>query len=1304
MPHAVLPPVLAPGPHPVAVLLRRGGALAWSTFAVVVITAAVLLSSVRILLPVVSEYRERVAQEVGRHLGRPVVVGALDADWWDLYPTLRLKDVRLLDPSGTTTLLELRELRVAVNPFSALIHWELAPAKLGIVGARLSVVRTGEGRYRVRGLQRPGLPAPDVAVLAWLGQQPRLSLLESELTYQDLASGAPPLQFTGVDLTLRNRGVEHRLAGSVALPGSLGQELSFVVDLRGDAGAPQDWSGRFYLRGRELQLPAWPSALFGGVEVYRGALDCQLWGDWRGTLLQRLQGSVQLRGLELAGHDGVPQSAAGNHTLRLGRLAGDVHWLRTDGGWRLQVEGLTLTRGAHSWPSGDLTLAYATPAEGERLISGRSDYLRLEDVSALARASTRLDGSLREALAGLNPHGVARGLRFSLHQRDAQWVDYSLGARVSGVGVEAWERMPALTGLNGRIQADERGGELQLANSKLTVNFDRLFRGPLGVESAGALRWRRDPDGWQLHSDNLVLRNTDLRARTHLLLNVPADGGAPLLDLQASFAVSDLGALPTYLPAHIMHPETVNWLDHALTAGRISDGRLLLRGRTTDFPFDQGEGAFVVRGSVEHAVLDFDPEWPRVEDISADVVFCGRSLAVRGRHGRIFGAEVGQADAAIPDLEHGVLLLAGVARGPAADLQRFVNESPLSGRLGPALDGVRTQGSAAVDLKLRQPLAPPGQEHPAQVNGGVTFSDATVALPGWQLALRHLTGRFGFTESSVSAAGVGAELFGRPVTIEAATVAPTAQERAVEFKFHGRGEIGALARQQPSALWALLDGESDFLATVAVPINRGQPLRLRVETALRGVAVDLPPPYGKAADDPAVLAVQGRFEPGGGATVDASYQGRVRGAFVLQRDAQDALKLVRGELRLGGARPVLPERDGLRLTGRMDRLSIGEWQDWLARVGAGGPDRGVPALREMDMRVAVLEGFGHTFRDMHLRGARVADAWKLAVDGKEVAGTLSIPQRASGNATLAMKLDRLLLRPGDKGAGGSEANPRRVPNLEVSAAQFRYGDADLGRLHLTARRRTDGLQVQTMTLEGDALHAQATGNWTVQPGGGQHSQLRLKLQSHDLGDLLTRFGYAGSIKDGETRAELDAGWPGSPAGFDLAALQGRLYVKIGKGRFRDIEPGAGRVFGLLSLQTLPRRLSLDFSDLFQKGFSFDSIEGHFQLEDGSAWTSDLTMRAPAARVALSGRTGLVDYDYDQLVTVTPSVSTSGLPLAGAIANPGVGAALLIAQTLFKSQIDDMIRYQYRVRGTWEHPQIERLDRAAAAEPARPGVQ
>ncbi len=189
---------------------------------------------------------------------------------------------------------------------------------------------------------------------------------------------------------------------------------------------------------------------------------------------------------------------------------------------------------------------------------------------------------------------------------------------------------------------------------------------------------------------------------------------------------------------------------------------------------------------------------------------------------------------------------------------------------------------------------------------------------------------------------------------------------------------------------------------------------------------------------------------------------------------------------------------------------------------------------------------------------------------------------------------------------------------------------------------------------------------------------------------------------GATEATLNAEWAGALPDFTLQRLTGTLNLQVGPGQLLDINPGLGRIMGLFNVQNLSRRLSLDFSDLLQPGASFDRITGDLTFGNGQARTDNLTIEAPSARVEFRGRAGLTARDYDQHITVTPSLGGT-LPIAGALAGgPLAGAAVFVAERLLQKGIEQATRYRYRLHGSWDDPVLESLTEAVPVPASRPG--
>jgi uncharacterized protein YhdP len=311
---------------------------------------------------------------------------------------------------------------------------------------------------------------------------------------------------------------------------------------------------------------------------------------------------------------------------------------------------------------------------------------------------------------------------------------------------------------------------------------------------------------------------------------------------------------------------------------------------------------------------------------------------------------------------------------------------------------------------------------------------------------------------------------------------------------------------------------------------------------------------------------------------------------------------------------------------------------------------------------------------------------------------LSLPADARSARGVDADFERLHLPERIPGVESEALDPRRLPMLHLRVGDLRLGAAQLGEAVIETVPTVDGLSIERLETRSPSVSLRARGAWTL-GAEGERTRLEAEFAADNLGRLLDALGFAGVVDGGQTSASLVGAWSGSPAQFSLARIDGALEAKVGKGTILDVEPGAGRVFGLMSIAAAPRRLALDFSDFFGKGLSFDSIEGRFELKSGDAYTDNLTVRSPSAEIRIVGRTGLARRDYDQELVVTPKVG-SVLPIVGALAGGPVGAAAgLVAQGVLKSPLDEITRARYRVSGGWDRPSVELLARERAARTA-----
>ncbi|HSW71136.1 MAG TPA: AsmA-like C-terminal region-containing protein, partial [Gammaproteobacteria bacterium] len=317
----------------------------------------------------------------------------------------------------------------------------------------------------------------------------------------------------------------------------------------------------------------------------------------------------------------------------------------------------------------------------------------------------------------------------------------------------------------------------------------------------------------------------------------------------------------------------------------------------------------------------------------------------------------------------------------------------------------------------------------------------------------------------------------------------------------------------------------------------------------------------------------------------------------------------------------------------------------------------------------------------------------IEIDSRQVKGLIKLSYPFDAKQAIQASLDRLVINTGNAQTLAS-LDPQTVPPLIISSKQFIYGNKNMGQLSLTTLPKTKGMLIQHFNLKAPEYNFESTGQWTGS-GQAQQSQLQGTLESSKVNTLLARLGLPlRSLLVDKGNAAFSLQWKGAPYNFSVASLGGGFSFVLEKGRVINLNEAdntkvdMGRMLSLFSLQTIPRRLSLDFSDLFEKGYSFDSMRGDFSLKQGSAFTrKPAVFDGPVARITASGRIGLLAQDYDLILSISPYVTDSLPVVAGALTlNPFVGAAAwLVNKAVLSKSVAKVATYNYKVTGSWDTP-------------------
>ncbi|MBT9589767.1 MAG: TIGR02099 family protein [Thiobacillus sp.] len=1233
------------------------------------------------VLPNIADHRDTVANVMSRALGQRVTLEAVSGVWQQARPEFRLQGVRLYDQQDRSALY-LPELKATFS-WRSLLFLEPRFSHIELQGLTLGVRRAQDGHFYVGGI--PVNPAAsDSGFINWLLRQGRVHVSKATLTWLDEVRHAPPVTLNVADFSLTNALRSHRLHLSATPPASLARPL--VVDAQWTARKPDDvktWSGRIETRvavvsflnlAPWLELPYQPQQGAGALHV---TFDFE-----RGTLTQ-VDAGFNLRAVETVLGENLP-------ALRLAQLLGQVTWKQDADGRRVTFEDLRIARPGSAL-SAPFSVGVAWNARSHEITAKAFGLSGWESVLP----SLPLDAALRTRLQALQARGRFDTLRFRWNGAEPGLDNFSIAARFTGLGVAASGNQPGIENLSGHIEGDARAGVFTLDSRKLAIHFPTLFRDPvLGFDEIRAQgHWKKTARGRMLTLDEAAFANPDAagtaKGRYELLAGQPG-----IVDLGVHLTRVDGTAVYRYLPNKI-GDDTVNWLKTGFKAGHSDDVRLTLQGDVTQFPFEQGKGKFRLEAQVKDAVLDYAQGWPRIDGIHARVLFQGKAMEITSSQARIYGVALSPVKAVIPDLIHHEeqLHIEGEANGPLQDFIRFANFSPVGGILRGFTDTLSGSGPTRLALKLHVPLR---HSRDTTLAGRLSLLNGTL-FPSGLPRVDQVRGDIDFTGNSLTAKNMTAQFLGGPLSIDTLT-----RNGQVQILARGRATAAGLAPWLGAPWDKRLSGQAAWRGQVDLELG-GE--RVRIESDLKGLASSLPAPLAKPAEQPLSLLVTSQPQADGqqqeiqfGSTVGAVWRNTREGRFA------------RGEVRFGGA-AVIPNEPGLRLAGVGRGL---DFSGWLALL-PGGNDDDPLSLTSMDLSFDVFDLMGRRYQDVRLQGRTRNGLFRTQVSGHELNGVLTYrpasvydstgasarsgseyPQGASRSlreqpARVSAQFKQLTIPDASPATGVATAinlKGAEFPILDLSVEDFRLQSRTMGRLEAVARGAPQGLVIENLRLTHPDSVLQMSGLW--RDSGTSETRADMSLNVLDAGKFLARFGYPGTLKRGSVDIQGNATWTGSPADFSFATLAGQLDFKARDGQFLKLEPGVGKLLGVLSLQSLPRRLNFDFRDIFNEGYAFDEIGATLRIARGVVYSDDFKMRGPSAKVNMSGLADINQESVQLRMKVIPKLS-EGIAVAGAlIGGPLAGVGALAAQKLLRDPFEEAISQEYMVTGPWLTPDVKRL--------------
>lgn len=1292
------------------------------------------------IVPRIDNFRPLLQQRAQQVLGLAVRVQRLSARSEGVFPTFELDGVQLLDAQGREAL-RLPRVVLSLSPRSVL---KLGLQQLYIEGPRLLVRRDAAGRLFAAGQPLQG-GSGDGAALDWLLSQPEVVVRGGEVQWLDEQRALPAVAFSEVDLVLRGGPWRHALRLDATPPAAWGERFSARAQLQEPLWDPlarawSHWSGQAYVQWPRVDLAQLaPHVDLRDLRIDAGHGALRAWVDLRQGRLERVTTDVALQQARL-------QWSGALQPLALDELAARLIVQPLPDGLDVAAQDLRFrTDDGIAGQSG--SLAWRTQGTGARQRGTlRADVI---DLALLARVATRvpLERALREALERYAPEGQVRQLQASWQGAPDALAGYSARGRVAGLALAGADpdtcapQAFGLRGASGRFELTQAGGSAALSIDDGALLLPGVFEDPcVPVRTlAATVRWQIDGARVAVQSDDLRFANADAEgtARLHWRTGEGDEDRLPgVLDLTGRLTRADGTRVHRYLPLAV-GDEARHYVRDAITAGASSDVQFRVKGDLRQLPFEDGKsGEFHIAAQVRNATLAYvpaslqeqgDKPWPALAGLSGALVFDRASMRVDGAAGQVEGArrlKVAQVSARIADLAQPLVEVKGEVRGPLADMLAFVHGSQVAQLTDGALDAITATGDAALQLQLHLPIAALAK---SRVQGRITLAGNEVRVARAAPALTQAQGGVTFSERGFELEQVRAQALGGEVRLSGGLL-PPAPGQAPLLRVQASGLATAEGLRQAvqgeaalAALAARVHGASHYALTLAA--RDGVP-ELLVTTDLQGMAMALPAPLDKPLDQ----ALPVRFETRLLATRDATQPAREQVrltvgevfsfGYLLSAPAEGAPQVLAGDIVLGpGAATVPAAGSGVKARVRLDALDLDAWD--ALRLGASAGENAARSPWEpdtVDAKVGTFTWKQRTLHEVVAQARAQGGGWSAQVAARELEGRIAYhaPDAAAPQGLVHARLSRLSLPRTDEAQEDAllqGSGPHELPALDVQVQAFELRGKPLGQLTLQASNRAsdDGQRewrLSSLNLEMPEASFSSSGNWALLGNAGPDARrrtvLKFALKVRDSGELLARMGMPGVLKRGAGELDGQIGWLGSPITPDYASMTGQMKLDMADGQFLKADPGLSKLLGVLSLQALPRRLTLDFRDIFSTGFSFDFVRADVAIDRGIASTNNLQMKGVNAAVLMEGHADIANETEDLHVVVVPQLNTLTASLIATVINPVVGLSSFLAQALLGDKLAKAATREFRIQGTWSDPQVTQIESGGADAPAKEG--
>lgn len=1250
---------------------------------------AILVSIARAFTPVLNQYRPQIIHLASKQLQHPVDIAKISATWHWLQPVIKLNDVKIMENNGSQEpLIQIAELDVGINLLSSFFNWQIKPGSIFIEGTTVHLIQQTDKQWQLVGwnIKTEGKSNDDT--IQRLFAINRISLKEVNVFLQPL--NYQPFSLTNAHAQLLSFGRRHFIDAQLLLTA---QQSIVPVELTGTVINPNknlnDAESHIHIIFQNIDLQTWLHHTNMGPYTIAGKLPIlNIHSHFIGKQLEQLRIDFSAEALNI-------QKEKIAENLNLDFTQGQLTVNHNNNNWQILLNNWQTKQHGQLSQKNNAELDATIQNKDNYEVTFKLDNLALVNLYLLPLLPMNYNlQNIINMVQHLQPSGEIQQLGLAIIKKNNVPLNYIIDASLQNVAWKAWNKIPGMTQVSGRIHTEPTQSIFTLNGQNSVATFLKVFRKPILLNKwNAAVTLKQQADVWNISSKDAYFETNAGSVTSQLNLSLP-NNQSPIIDLSSDVNANQLtkSDIYHYLPVGILPSSVVTWLDTNIKYLGKTHATLQLKGPLNDFPFDDGKGAFVIQAQFRDTSLQFSEGWPTATGLAGTMIFSGRSMDIITTQGNIEGATLLHARAQIPYMgaaQPVILQITGQAKGDTSQVLTFLHTSPLKKYLQQGLDSATGTGPFHLDLGLQIPLS---TESTPKIDGKMQFKQATLTIPTWDIMLNNIQGLLQFSEDGLQAQQIDANLFNLPVKIN--LVPPSANnQQQTQIQLATILDLARLSKDYNIPLNNMVFGKAKITGQIA--INPDKSININISSNLNGIQINLPLILKKPATQNAALNITGKFLPNQLPLISFTYSNQAAGIF--QFKSEPSYSLNAGNLIIGSNKiPVLPPQ-GMEVTTVLPICSTSVWQSMynqLKPVNSTSKKKGWPAwLSAVNVNCGQLLLGNFNFTQTDLTIAQRSNDFLIQVQSPQALGNMVVPAKNTPGA-VQLKFSRLYLYPQGQSLKSSISNikPNAIPLTVFSIDDLRYGSKLFGNVSGKLQPQGQNLAIQMNINQGAALASEINAIWDGNP---VNTTVSGHLNSNDVAQMVKNLGLPGNLISHSASGNFSLTWPGPPYQLLIRNLNGNVNVQInngviiGLGKNTDAKVGFTRVLNSLSLQNIPDKLK-GLTNEQQNGFIFSKLVVKLQLNNGIAYIQQGNITSPIANISMAGTLNLAAQTYDATMIVIPHL-TSSVPVAATlVGGPILGAVAWVADKALSPAVNALAQYHYKITGTWQKPVITKI--------------